>query len=69
MFRVSDPYHPSKLPQMKIQRSEAACYTHSQPVLSPNLTCSADLRFEVELLKIGNVEAVIPEEGGCCLVL
>lgn len=29
----------------------------------------ADLEFEVELLKIGDKKAVIPKEGGCCVVL
>jgi FKBP-type peptidyl-prolyl cis-trans isomerase len=34
-------------------------------VIPPN----ADLDFVVELLKIGSVEAVIPAEGSCCLIL
>jgi hypothetical protein len=34
-------------------------------VIPPN----ADLVFKVELLKIGDMEANIPEEGGCCVIL
>jgi FK506-binding protein 1 len=33
-------------------------------VIPPN----ANLVFVVELLKIGNKEAAIPAEGGCCVV-
>ena len=34
-------------------------------VIPPN----ADLVFVVELLAIGNKEANIPKEGGCCVIL
>ena len=30
---------------------------------------NADLVFVVELLKIGDKEAVLPAEGGCCIIL
>jgi FK506-binding protein 1 len=29
---------------------------------------NADLIFDVELLKIGDKEAITPPEGGCCVI-